>query len=337
MSTTLGELAEQFDCELQGSPAVAVDHVDSLVNANATAVSFLSNPALKPQLLETSAGAVILRRDDAADSPVAALISDDPYATYARVAAVLHAPRPPEPGVHTSAVVSADATVAASAEIAANAVIEPGASIGDHCYVGPGSVVGPDCVLGGATRLLANVTLVADVRLGERCLVHPGAVIGSDGFGNAMTPTGWVKVPQVGGVRVGDDVEIGANTTIDCGAIEDTVIGNGVRLDNLVMIAHNVVVGDHTAMAAQVGIAGSARIGSRCLFAGQSGTVGHIEICDDVIVTGKTMITKSITQPGAYSAGWAGEPAKSWAKTVARVRRLGSLVDRVAKLEKDKR
>ncbi|MEM6512885.1 MAG: UDP-3-O-(3-hydroxymyristoyl)glucosamine N-acyltransferase [Pseudomonadota bacterium] len=337
MSTTLGDLAEQFDCELQGSAAVAVDHVDNLVNANATAVSFLSNAALKPQLYDTGAGAVILRREDAADSPVAALISDDPYATYARVAAVLHAPRPVRPGIHPSAVVSDTARVAASAEVAANAVIDEGATIGEHCFVGPGSVVGSNCSIAAASRLLANVTLVADVRLGERCLVHPGAVIGSDGFGNAMTPEGWVKVPQVGGVRVGDDVEIGANATVDCGAIDDTVIGNGVRLDNQVMIAHNVVIGEHTAMAAQVGIAGSARIGARCLFAGHSGTVGHIEVCDDVVVLGKTMLTKSISKPGAYSGGWAGEPAKGWARTVARVRRLGSLLDRVAALEKDKR
>ncbi|MEM9334704.1 MAG: UDP-3-O-(3-hydroxymyristoyl)glucosamine N-acyltransferase [Pseudomonadota bacterium] len=337
MSTTLGDLAEQFDCELQGSPAVAVDHVDSLVNANATAVSFLSNAALKHQLLDTAAGAVILRRDDAVDSPVPVLISKDPYATYARIAAVLHAPRALTPGVHGSAVVAEGASLAASAEVAAHAVVEAGAEIGEDCYVGPGCIVGPNCRLGRGSRLLANVTLVTDVEIGERVLVHPGAVIGADGFGNAMTPAGWVKVPQVGGVRIGDDVEIGANTTIDCGAIDDTVIGNGVRLDNLVMIAHNVIIGEHTAMAAQVGIAGSARIGARCLFAGHAGTVGHIEICDDVVVTGKTMITKSITKPGAYSAGWAGEPAKSWAKTVARVRRLGTLLDRVAKLEKDKR
>ena len=335
MSTTLGELAEQFDCELQGSPAVAVDHVDSLVNADATAISFLSNAALKPQLETTGAAAVILRENDAGDSPVPVLISDNPYATYARIAAVLHAPRPLNPGVHSSAVVDAAAQVAGSAEIGPHAVIEAGAVVGERAYVGPGCVVGSGCVVGEATRLLARVTLVADVRIGDRCLVHPGAVIGSDGFGNAMTPSGWIKVPQVGGVTIGDDVEIGANTTIDCGAIDDTVIGNGVRIDNLCMIAHNVIVGEHTAMAAQTGIAGSARIGARCLFAGQSGTVGHIEICDDVVVTGKTMITKSITERGAYSSGWAGEPSKSWAKTVARVRRLGSLVDRVAKLEKD--
>ena len=189
-------------------------------------------------------------------------------------------------------------------------------------------------MVGDGTRILANATLFKNVTIGERCIIHPGAVIGSDGFGNAMGESGWVKVPQVGGVLIGDDVEIGANTTIDRGAIDDTVIGNGVRIDNLVQIAHNVQIGDHTAMAAFSGVSGSTVIGKRCMFAGQSGIVGHISICDDVVVGGATMISKDITTPGFYTGSFPGEPDRSWKRKVARFRRLDELADRVTLLEK---
>ena len=176
--------------------------------------------------------------------------------------------------------------------------------------------------------------MVRKVHIGQRCIFHPGVVLGADGFGNAMSPEGWIKVPQLGGVRIGNDVEIGANTTIDCGAIEDTVIEDGVRIDNLCMIAHNVRVGAHTAMAGMVGIAGSTTIGKRCLFAGQAGAVGHITICDDVIAAARAMITKDITEPGTYGSGFPSEPAKEWAKKVGRFRRLDALAERVKKLER---
>ena len=172
------------------------------------------------------------------------------------------------------------------------------------------------------------------MKLGLRAILQPGVVLGADGFGNAMTESGWVKVPQIGGVRIGDDVEIGANTTVDCGAIEDTVIEDGVRIDNLCMIAHNVHVGAHTAMAAMTGISGSTRIGKRCLFAGQSGAVGHITICDDVVVSGKAVISKDIKEPGVYAASFMAEPAREWSRKVARFRRLDQLVQRVRNLEK---
>ncbi len=238
------------------------------------------------------------------------------------------------PGVHASAVIDPNATVAASAHVAANAVVGEGSEIGENVFVGPGTVIGPGCVVGNDCRLIASVTLARAVRIGERSTIHPGAVIGSDGFGNAMTPDGWLKVPQLGGVRIGDDVEIGANTTVDCGALDDTVIGNGVRIDNLCMIAHNVQVGEHTAMAAMVGIAGSTRIGRRCLFAGKSGAVGHVSICDDVVVGAKTFVSKDVTEPGTYTASFPAEPARKWARQLARFRRLGSLADRVSKLER---
>jgi len=331
---SLGELAERFDCELIGDPDVRIETLGTLANAGSNALSFLASPAYKKQLSSTKAAAVILRADDAPDAPCAALISDKPYASYALVAAAVCPPPAYEPGIHTSAAVASSADVAKSAHIAANAVIEDNAVIGANTYVGPGAVVGPGCVIGDDCRILANVTLVRAVSTGDRCIFHSGSVIGADGFGNAMTSDGWVKVPQVGGVRIGSDVEIGSSTTVDCGAIDDTIIGDGVRLDNQIQIAHNVHVGEHTAMATGVAIAGSAHIGKRCMLAGMVGIAGHIEICDDVTVLGKAMVSKSISKPGAYASMFPIEDARSWNRRVASFRRLDKLLGRVSKLEK---
>jgi UDP-3-O-[3-hydroxymyristoyl] glucosamine N-acyltransferase len=334
MPITLGQLAAQFGCKLVGDSGITVDTVAGLQNAGPGSLSFLSNPGFRGQLASTQAAAVVLRAEDVDDSPVASLVSENPYADYARMAAIIHPPPTYAPGIDASAVVSPTAAVSPTAHIAANVSIGDRSTIGDNVYVGPGTVIGPDCAVADDCRLIANVTLVRDVRLGLRGILHPGVVIGADGFGNAMTESGWVKVPQIGGVRIGDDVEIGANTTVDCGAIEDTVIEDGVRIDNLCMIAHNVRVGAHTAMAAMTGISGSTTIGKRCLFAGQSGAVGHISICDDVVVSGKAVISKDITEPGVYAASFVAEPAREWSRKVARFRRLDQLVQRVRALEK---
>ena len=334
MPVSLGELATRFGCELIGDPETVLDNVASLPNAGPGSLSFLTNVAYKQQLSSTKAAAVILREEDSVDCPTACLIAEDPYATYARIAALIVPPRRFEAGVHPTAVVAETATVDSSAHIGANAYIDQYVTLGANVYVGPGAYVGPQCEVGDETRLHPNTTLVRAVRIGKRCIVHAGAVIGGDGFGNAMTPEGWVKVPQTGGVRIGDDVEIGCNTTIDCGALDDTVIEDGVRLDNLVMIGHNVHVGAHTAMAAMAAIAGSAVIGKRCMFAGMSGSVGHIEICDDVIVSGKGMITKNITEPGVYASSFPAEKASTWNRRVGRIRRLDALTERVKRLEK---
>jgi UDP-3-O-[3-hydroxymyristoyl] glucosamine N-acyltransferase len=331
---SLGELADRFDCELIGDPDVRIETLGTLANAGSNALSFLASPAYKKQLSSTKAAAVILRADDAPDAPCAALISDNPYASYARMAATICPPPAYEPGVHTSAAVASSADIASSAHIAANAVIEDNAVIGANTYVGPGAVVGPDCVIGNDCRILANVTLVRAVSTGDRCIFHSGSVIGADGFGNAMTSDGWVKVPQVGGVCIGSDVEIGSSTTVDCGAIDDTVIEDGVRLDNQIQIAHNVHVGEHTAMATGVAVAGSAHIGKRCMMAGMVGVAGHIEICDDVTILGKGMVTKNITQPGAYASNFPVEDVRTWNRRVASFRRLDKLLGRIGKLEK---
>jgi UDP-3-O-[3-hydroxymyristoyl] glucosamine N-acyltransferase len=335
MPISLGELATQFGCELIGDPDIVIDNVASFASATPGSLTFLANSSYKDQLRATAAAAVIVRAADAGDSPVAALLHDDPYACYARMAAIICPPPVYPPGIHASAVVAASAEVADSAHLAANVVIGERSRIGSNAYIGPGCVIGPDCVVGEGCRLIANVTLARNVRMGARSILHPGAVIGADGFGNAMTPEGWVKVPQYGGVTIGDDVEIGANTTVDCGALDDTVIENGVRIDNLCMIGHNVHIGEHTAMAATVAIAGSTKIGRRCMLAGHAGTVGHIEICDDVIVAAKAMITKSITTPGTYAGAFPAVTARNWAQQLARFRRLESLIARVAKLEKN--
>ena len=334
MAISLGELATQFGCELNGDADTQIQGVSSLHNATDGSLSFLSGDAFKKQLASTRAAAVILRARDADDCPTACLINDNPYACYARIAAFLNPPAAVEPGVHQSADVSPTASVAASAQIAAHVSIGERTSIGENTYIGPGCVIGSDCEIGANGRMLANVTVVRDASIGERFLFHPGTVIGSDGFGNAMTPEGWVKVPQLGGIRIGDDVEIGANCALDLGALGDTVIESGVRIDNLVHIAHNVRVGEHTAIAGQCGFSGSVVVGKRCMFGGQSAFAGHIEICDDVIVLGKGMVTKSITEPGTYGTGIPALPVKEWGRLVARVRRLGTLIERVSKLEK---
>lgn len=334
MAISLGELAERFGCELIGDAGAQVERLGTLATAGPDALTFLASDAYRKQLPSTKAAAVILKAADAPDCPVAALVSDDPYASYARMAAVVCPPPAYAPGIHATAVVAESAEVAASAHVAANAVVEDNAVIGDNVYVGPGAVIGPNCILGNDCRVLANATLVRDVAVGERCIFHPGSVVGSDGFGNAMTPDGWLKVPQVGGVRIGDDVEVGASTAIDCGAVGDTIIGNGVRLDNQVHIAHNVEVGDHTAMAAFVGISGSVKIGKRCMFAGMAGVAGHLEICDDVVILGKGMVSKSINKPGAYAGKFPVEEVRTWNRRVASLRRLDKLQNRVSELEK---
>ena len=332
---SLGELAERFSCELIGDPDVVIDGVGSLQNAVPGLLSFLSESAFKRQLATTKAAAVVLRAQDADASPVPVLVNENPHACYARIAEFLYPSPVYEPAVHASAVISAEAVVAESAHICANAVIEGNAIVGENSYIGAGAVVGPNCIIGDDCHLYANSTIVRNATIGDRFILHSGSVIGSDGFGNARTSDGWVKVPQLGGVRIGDDVEIGSGTTVDLGAIDDTVIENGVRLDNQIQIAHNVHVGEHTAMATGCAIAGSARIGKRCMFAGMVGMAGHIEVCDDVVVNGKGMISRSITKPGVYAGQFPIEPVRDWNRRVAKFRRIDKLIDRVDKLEKD--
>lgn len=334
MVITLGEVARVTNTRLRGDASMIITGVATLQNARPGQISFLSNPRYRKFLPLTQASAVILSEEDADSCGLPALVSQNPYVAYARVAA-LFAPSPTRPrGIHPTAYVSSQARVAEDAWIGPHCTIEETAVIESGVFVGPNCVVGEGAILGAGTRLTANVTVCQGAYLGRRVLVHPGAVIGSDGFGLANDKGHWVKVPQLGGVRIGDDVEIGANTTIDRGALEDTVIEEGVKLDNQIQIAHNVRIGAHTAIAGCVGISGSVHIGRHCTISGGVGIAGHLEIADHVHITGMSLVTRSITEPGAYSSGLTVEPNRLWNKISARLRHLDDLARRLTALEK---
>jgi UDP-3-O-[3-hydroxymyristoyl] glucosamine N-acyltransferase len=331
----LDVLAQRFGLELRGDGACEIAGVGTLASATAQQLSFLANPHYRAQLSASHAGAVVLRADDAEHSPAACLIATDPYVAFAKIAALFD-PTPAAPaGVHPTAVVAAGARVAASASIGPLSVIEDGAVVEEGAVIGPHCTVGADCTVGAHSRLVARVTLVTRVTLGKRVLVHPGAVIGADGFGLAFERDHWIKVPQLGGVRIGDDCEIGANTCIDRGAIEDTVLEEDVRLDNQIQIAHNVHIGAHTAMAGCAAVAGSAKIGRYCLIGGGAGILGHLTVADRVTVTARTLVTHSIHSAGEYSSGVPFQESRQWRRNAARFRHLDELARRVQAIEKD--
>jgi UDP-3-O-[3-hydroxymyristoyl] glucosamine N-acyltransferase len=331
---TLGQLAEFLGATLRGPEDKQITGLATLQEAGPGQVSFLANPQYRKFLAITHAAAVLLKPADAEGYVGDALLIADPYLAYARISHLFDPKPKAAPGIHPTAVVADDAVVDAAASIGAYAVIESGAqiaagvTIGAHCFIGARSVIGE----GG--WLAPRVTLYHDVRIGQRVVIQSGAVLGGEGFGFANQKGVWQKIAQIGGVTIGDDVEIGVNTAIDRGAMDDTRIGNGVKLDNQIQIAHNVQVGDHTAMAACVGISGSAKIGKHCMLAGGVGLVGHIEICDGVFITGMTMVTRSITEPGSYSSGTAMQPAAEWRKSAARIRQLDDMARRLQQLEK---
>ena len=335
MSISLGEIAARYGCELHGDPDTRVSHVATLDGAGEDSLSFLANKSYRQQLETTGAGAVLLAAEDVDACPTAALVASNPYAVYARVATDLHPPFALVPGIDALASVGEDCTIADSCQVAAGAVIEAGATLGERVAIGPNSVVGRGTCIDDDTRLMANVTVYHGVRIGKRCLLHSGAVIGADGFGIARDDSGWTKVPQVGGVDIADDVEIGANTTIDRGAIDDTVIGAGAKLDNQIQIAHNVTIGAHTAIAALAGIAGSTTVGGGCMIGGGSLISGHITICDQVMLAAGTGVANSIGKPGVYG----GFPANAddvgrWRKNVIRYGQLDEMARRLRKAEK---
>jgi UDP-3-O-[3-hydroxymyristoyl] glucosamine N-acyltransferase len=335
MTHTLAELAQRFGLELKGEGATVIRGICSMQPGKTGCITFLSNPKFRAQLAGSQASAVIIGKRDAETFTGNGLVAPDPYVAFARIAALFDPYREFPPDViHPSATVAPGVTVGKGCCIGPNAVIAEGAVLGEGCFIGPNCVIGQNVQLGQDTQLAANVFIWHGVRLGKRCVVQPGAVIGARGFGNAPTPAGWVGVPQLGSVVIGDDVEIGANTTIDRGAIEDTVIENGVKLDNLIQIAHNCHIGAHTAIAACTGIAGSTRIGARCMIGGGVGMNGHIEIADDVIIMGFCMVTKSLTEKGVYGSGLPAEPAREWRKQVAHVRRIEKFERRVKQIEK---
>lgn len=335
MSFLLTDLAQRIGARLVGDGHCAITGVATLTGAVPGTITFLANPRYRKHLQMTRGSAVILKEDDLPYCPTNALVVGNPHLAYAKVAR-LFAPAPDAvAGIHASAV------VAPSAHVESGASIGPHCVIGADCVIGPDAVVGPGCVLehgvaiGAATRLVANVTVYYGCRIGARGLIHAGAVIGSDGFGFAHDRGNWVKVPQLGAVVVGDDVEIGANTSIDRGAVEDTVIEDGVKLDNQIQVAHNVRVGAHTVMAGCVGVAGSAIIGKHCAIGGGAGIVGHLEIADGITITGMSMVTKSLKEPGVYSSGTPLEPTEQWHKNSVRFKQLDDMARRLKRLEKE--
>ncbi len=328
----LSEIAQRLGGRLVGEDR-SVRAVATLASAGPEDISFLANPRYRRALRQSRAGAVLVREAELEAVPGAAVVVDDPYLAYARVARWLHPEPEPSPGVHPSAVVEAGAQVDPSAAIGPQAVVEAGARIGPRVWVGPGCIIGAGAQVGPDSRLLARVTLCHGVRLGARVRVHPGAVIGADGFGLARDGARWEKIPQLGTVIIGDDCEIGAGTTIDRGALDDTVLEEGVKLDNQVHVAHNVRIGAHTVIAGQTGIAGSTRIGRGCVIAGAVAISGHLEIADGVTLTGMSMVTKSIPHPGVYSSGLPATDNREWRRQVARIRRLERLEARLSRLE----
>jgi UDP-3-O-[3-hydroxymyristoyl] glucosamine N-acyltransferase len=323
-----GDRAAIVDARVVGNADALIDGVGTLATARSGQLSFLANPAYRDALRATRASAVLLSEDALAHCPAAALVHDDPYAAWACLLEALFPPTPVEAGVHPSAVVAEDARIDPSASIGPLAAVGAGATVGKDALVGPHCVVDDGVELGDGTRLLARVFVGGRARLGRRVLVHPGAVIGADGFGLALSGGRWRKVPQIGSVVIGDDCEIGANTTIDRGAVDDTELGIDVRLDNQVQVAHNVRIGDHTAIAGCVGIAGSTRIGRYCMIAGACGIGGHLEICDRVVVTAMSTVLDSIDEPGHYGSGIPARPLRTWQRTLVRLSQLDRLFRR---------
>ena len=324
---TLKALSEEIGAELKGDGGHIVNGCATLTDANKQQLSFIYNKKYTPALLSTNAGVVVLSEGYANDCPTNALIVDNPYLAYAQAATILHSSIVNERSVHPTAVIAETSVMPTSCYIGPHVIIADNVQIGEGCSIGAGVIIGEGVKIGDDAQLFANVTLCNQVNIGHRVIVHPGAVIGSDGFGLAPKPNkqGWQKIPQIGSVLIGDDVEIGANTTIDRGALEDTIIGNGVKIDNQVMIAHNVSIGDHTAIAGCAGIAGSTTIGKHCTLAGGVGLVGHISIADGVHITGMTMVTHSIKESGAYSSGTPFQKNSDWLKNAVRFKQLDRL------------
>ncbi|MEE2804173.1 MAG: UDP-3-O-(3-hydroxymyristoyl)glucosamine N-acyltransferase [Pseudomonadota bacterium] len=331
----LEEIARRVKGRCVGDGTVEIEGLGTLAHATPKELSFLANPRLRAGLRFTRAGGVILREEDIVDYDGPAVVCADPYLAYAAVARLFDSTPVPAPGCHPAAIISLESIIDDGAHVGANAVVEAGARIEASVIIGAGCVVGRDAVIGQSSRLHANVTVYHGVKIGQRCVIQSGAVLGGDGFGNAHDNGQWVRIPQLGGLTIGDDVQVGANTTIDRGSIEDTRIGDGVVIDNLVQIAHNCQIGDHTAIAGCVGIAGSAVIGNNCTLAGGVGIADNLNIADDVHLTGMTLVTSSIDQPGSYSSGMPQMASRDWRLNAARFRRLDKLARRVHRLERE--
>lgn len=331
MSWRLADIVARLGGEVAGDPNIEITRIAPLESAGPGELSFLANPKYRHQLATTRAGAVILAPPLEAGL-AAAILTPQPYLYFARASQLLNPVPEAAPGVHASAVVEGD--VAADASVGPNCWIGKGARLESGVVLEANCCIGEGATIGAATRLSANSTVYAGCRVGRRCLIHSGAVIGADGFGFARESDGeWVKIPQTGSVLIGDDVEIGAGTTIDRGALGDTVVGNGVKLDNQIQIGHNVTIGEHTAMAGCVGVAGSARIGARCTVGGGAVILGHLHVADDVDISAGTLVAKSIPKAGRYSGTVPFVEHGVWLRNFAHLRHLDAMADRIRSLE----
>lgn len=330
----LGDIAERFGGELVGDADILIRQVAPLSSAQPDQISFLANPKYRRQLQDTRAGAVILHTAERESASLPRILTDNPYAYFAKVSALLNPAHEASPGIHPSAVVDATAAIDKTAAIGPFVHVGRHVKIGAQVVVEAGCCLGDDVEVGENSRLYPQVVVYHGCVIGKRAIVHSGAVIGADGFGLAMENGRWLKVPQIGRVVIGDDVEIGANTTIDRGAMGDTVLEDGVKLDNQIQIAHNVHVGAHTAMAGCVGVAGSAKIGRYCTVGGGAVILGHLEIADRVNVSAGTLITKSIAKPGEYTSVMPFSPHHEWLKNAARLRHLDRMAEKLAELER---
>lgn len=335
ISYRLSDIAAQLGGRVLGDAGVRITQVATLENAQSDQISFLSNSKYRAQLTSTRAGAVILGEADAGATELPRIVSDNPYAYFAKVSALLNPLPQAKPGVHPSAVIDPAAKIDATASIAANVVVEAGASIAAHSIIGAGCYIGAQAVVGRNARLYPRVTIYHGCVLGNNLIAHSGVVIGADGFGIAMGEGHWIKIPQIGRVVIGDDVEIGANTTIDRGALDDTVIEDGVKLDNQIQVAHNVRIGAHTAIAGCAGIAGSAVIGRYCLIGGGARILGHLQLADRVEIAANTLVGKSIREAGSYAAIYPLSKIEDWRKNAVHLRRLDDMVQRINKLEQE--
>ncbi len=334
MKYTLADIAEQFDCQLVGDPNRIIEGVHTLEQAGPGQLSFLANPKYKRLLASTRAAAVVLHPQQQPETGGNWLLHENPYATYARIAALFEAPSDVAPGIHPTAVIDPSAEIHPEASIGPYVVIGPEVRIAAGCILHAHVVVQRGCVLEENCVLHPHVTLYSSTALGRRVIIHANTVVGSDGFGYAPEDGRWVKIPQLGGVHIADDCEIGAGTTIDRGALDDTRIGEGCKLDNQIQIAHNVQIGKHTVMAGCSAISGSSTVGDHCQIGGGAGLAGHLQMTNHVIVTGMTMVSHDIRKPGAYSSGISQQEARQWRKNVARLHHLDELARKVRALEK---
>jgi len=333
-SYTLGDIADQLELELRGDAGCQITGLGTLKSAQAGQLSFLSNSSYIDQLADCRASAVMLSADLVDRWAGNALVTESPYVAFAHASRLFAAGVERSAGVHPSAFVADDAQLADGVTVAAHAVIESGVTIGKNSVIGSGSVVGAGARLGADCRLQANVTLYREVLLGDRVVVHSATVIGADGFGYAFDGERSVKIHQLGSVRIGDDVEIGAGTTIDRGAIDDTIIEHGVKIDNQVQIGHNCLIGAHTVICGCTAIAGSASIGKYCVLGGASGVVGHLQIADGVQVSAMSLVDREITEPGVYSSGTGFMKTAQWKRNTVRFKQLDSIARRLKELEK---